>query len=435
MKTSAQTPPREGSYWVLGLPAVPNSAVSSGQLWDAVVVGAGFAGLSCSIELAEAGMRVLVLDAGKIGDGASSKAAGSLANLPKAKLADLTKLYDAETAATAYREYASARQFTENLIARLGIDCDLQKSLWRVLGAHTEKAFHRLRVDADTIRAKLPDTRVLERGELGEFIGSSAYRGGLLVPDSATVNPAKLHFGLAAHARRAGVSILQDSRVSHIEEDAGAHEVTTSEGFVARAKQLVIATNAQTADWPQPRLAELASYIAAVPSFVVVTETLPAAHVRRIIRGAHIFGDSCKVLNYLALAPCGSRIVLSSRAGFREGTTWQKAQRIHADMATRFPALEGTRIEHYWSGRFAITEDLVPHIGRTGSMHWVLGCCGTGITLANYLGYKAARSVLGAEDASTVFSMPLRKVPAWKRKPVVLGAAIRAYRVYDRFMN
>lgn len=433
--TTVQSPPREGSYWALGLPPVANSAVVSGMLWDAVILGAGFAGLSCSIELAKAGMRVLVLDAAGIGEGASSKAAGSLANLPKAKLGDLAKLYDSDTAATVYHEYAVARQFTENLTVSLRIDCDLQVSLRRVLAAHSERAFRRLRTDAETIRARLPDTRILERSELGEFIGSTSYCGGLLVPDSATVNPSKLQFGLARRALALGVNIQQHSRVTRIVERAGDHEVVTSNGFSALAKHLVIATNAQTADWPVPLLANLATCIAAVPSFVVVTEELPAERVRRVIQGARIFGDTSKVLNYLALAPCGKRFVLSSRAGFQEGSTWRKAQRIHADMSLRFPQLVGTRIEHYWTGRFAITEDLVPHIGGNGRVHWVLGCCGTGITMASYLGHKAARSVLGGDDALTIFRMPIPKVPAWKRNPAVLGAAIRAYRVYDRFMN
>lgn len=427
--------PLEGSYWAIGLPPIQNAAVDSGQKWDAVVIGAGFAGLSCSIELAQAGMRVLVLEAAKIGQGASSKAAGSLANLPKAKLEDLSKLYDTSTATSVYREYAAARQFTEDLAWRLQIDCDLQKSLTRVLAAHTPAAFRRIRTDAETIRRRLPETRVLDKGELSAFIGSSEYHGGLLVPDSATVNPAKLQFGLAVRAQELGVCILQDCLVNRIEERHGSYEVSTPGNFSARAKHLIVATNAQTADWYEPALARLATHVAAVPSFVVVTEPLPTERIRRIIHGARIFGDTCKVLNYLALAPCGTRIVLSSRAGFQEGTTWRKAQRIHADMARRFPHLENTKIEHYWTGRFAITEDLVPHIGRTRNMHWVLGCCGTGITLANYLGYKVARTVLAADNASTVFNMPMQKVPAWKRRPAILGAGIRIYRLYDRFMN
>lgn len=427
--------PREGSYWALGMEPVPDSAVDRGKLWDAVVIGAGFAGLNCSIELAEAGLRVLVLDAGRIGEGASSKAAGALANLPKAKLKDLSALYDAQTAAAVYREYASAREFTEGLVARLNIDCDLRTGLWRVLGAHTERAFRRVRADAVTIRQKLPATRLLERHEMGEFIGSAVYHGGLLVPESATVNPSKLHFGLAARARERGVRILQGACVNRIAERSDLHEVATSGGFTSLAKHVIVATNAQTADWPEPILERLATHIAAVPSFVAVTESLPMERVQQVIRGANIFGDTSKVLNYFALAPCGTRIVLSARAGFQEGTTWDKALRIHADMAARFPALEGMRIEHYWTGRFAITEDLVPHIGREGRLHWVLGCCGTGITMANYLGHKAARAVLGGDDAGTVFGMPMPSVPGWKRNPSVLGAAIRAYRVYDRFMN
>jgi glycine/D-amino acid oxidase-like deaminating enzyme len=137
----------------------------------------------------------------------------------------------------------------------------------------------------------------------------------------------------------------------------------------------------------------------------------------------------------MALAPCGTRLIYSSRAGFPEGTTREKAQRIVDDYRTRFPATDGLRIEYWWSGRFAITDDLVPHTGAYRRVHWATGCCGAGITLSSYLGFKSARRILGDAAARTVFDLPLPRMALWRRRPALLASAIRAYRWYDRLAN
>src|SRR5690606_38691892 len=138
-------------------------------------------------------MKVLVVEARRIGDGASSRAAGSLANVPKARLHELARRYGGETADAVYREAVLARAHTERIIADHAIACDLRRCT-RVMAAHSEKSMRRLRSEFPAVKARLPEARLLSAQELGEFIGSSVYRGGMLVPDSATVNPAAYQF-------------------------------------------------------------------------------------------------------------------------------------------------------------------------------------------------------------------------------------------------
>ena len=96
-------------FWTDGLEPVADDAVEAGESFDAVVVGAGYGGLSAALELARQGMKVLVVEARRIGDGASSRAAGSLANVPKARLHELARRYGGETADAVYREAVLAR--------------------------------------------------------------------------------------------------------------------------------------------------------------------------------------------------------------------------------------------------------------------------------------------------------------------------------------
>jgi len=90
------------------------------------------------------------------------------------------------------------------------------------MAAHSEKSMQRLRSEFPAMRARLPEARLLSAQELGEFIGSSAYRGGMLVPDSATINPAAYQFGLARVARANCVRIAQRTRMVGLKPVAGA---------------------------------------------------------------------------------------------------------------------------------------------------------------------------------------------------------------------
>jgi glycine/D-amino acid oxidase-like deaminating enzyme len=92
-------------------------------------------------------------------------------------------------------------------------------------------------------------------------------------------------------------------------------------------------------------------------------------------------------------------------------------------------------MDYYWGGRLTLTGDFMPHTGSSGNVHWTLGCNGTGLTISSYLGYKVARRILRAENAATAFERPLPTMAAWRRNPVLRGAAIRAYRVYDHYMH
>ena len=424
---------QERPYWTDGLAPVETDAVAAGEAFDAVVVGAGYGGLSAALELSRQGMKMLVVDAGRIGAGASSRAAGSLANVPKARLHELAHSYGSGTADAVYREAVLARAHTERIIAEHAIDCDLRRCT-RVMAAHSDKAMRRLRSEFPAMQARIPAARLLAADELSSFIGSTVYRGGMLVPDSATVNPAAYQFGLARAVRARGGRVVQNARMVALTPAAGGMEVELRPQGKVSAAHVVLATNAETAA-DTPLSAQLSRSIAAVPAFCVVTEKLAPERIARVIKGAEIFGDTRKVLNYMALSACGTRLLYSARAGFLEGGTADKARRIMAAFERRFPATRGLAMDFFWSGRFAITADLIPHTGASDRVHWMIGCCGTGITMSSYLGHKIARRILGADDADTVFRLPLPSLPAWQRKPALLSAAIRLHRVYDKYMN
>ncbi len=419
-------------FWVTGLPPFEAPRTWSGGRADVLVVGAGYAGLSAALTLAGGGRRVLVCDAGRVGTGASSSSAGSLGNVPKAKYDDLLALYGEIVARRVYQEARHAREYVEHLVRHLGIDCDLRCE-GRFIAAHSGKAFARLSNTLPALRAAWGDVALVDQSEQRAYIGSDEFFGGVRLADSSTLQPARLHLGLARAADAAGATILQDTRVTAIWRAARGYTVRAG-GRVVEADHVVLATNAETGrDTPHTR--RLRRGLTIVPAFALATEPLPDALLSEVLPRRGSFSDTCKIIHYMAVAGDSRRLVMSGRAGRSDGGLVRKAERILGYFRRRFPALSDVRASHCWSGRFAITGDWLPHIGQEDGVHYVLGCCGVGIPMSTYLGHKVALRILGSVEGETVFDRPLKSIPYWPANNFFLPAAVRAFEWRDRWLH
>ena len=196
---------------------------------------------------------------------------------------------------------------------------------------------------------------------------------------------------------------------------------------------MVLATNAETGR-ETPTLRRLRQRMAVIPAFVVVTEPIAPGRMRRILPSNGPVSDTCKIIHYMAPNENGQRLVMSARAGRSDGGLHEKARRVFGHFAARYPDLEGVRVTHCWTGRFALPSDWIPHIGIEDGLHYVLGCCGTGVPMSTYLGHKLALKIL-RNIGSTVFDRPLPPMSAWRRSPALLPLAVRAYDLRDRLFR
>jgi glycine/D-amino acid oxidase-like deaminating enzyme len=390
-----------------------------------VIVGAGYAGLSCAIELADAGVEACVLEAAELGAGASTRSGGGVSggvNIGKSFTGKVLAR-DPAVVKTILASGQDAFSLIETLIEREKIDCCWEKK-GRFVGAWTPKdyKFQESRL-ANLNAGANSGAYMVPRERQREEMASDYYYGGMVVERSAKLHPALYYKGLLDAACRRKITICAKAAADRIDKQGNGWRITTSRGVI-EAGDLVIATNGYTGDaTPQlkRRLIPLASHI-------IATEALPADLARSLIPKGRTLADTKRVLCYYRMSPDNKRMIFGGRARFTPVTPAVSAPILHRFMTDRFPQLQGIRVTHAWTGNVAFTWDALPHTGVMDGMHYALGCNGSGVAMMTYLGHQTARRIVGGANATCGFELAeFPDFPLYNGSPNWALPAIGAY--------
>ncbi len=377
----AYTPPESGDD------ALPETV-------DVLIVGGGYTGVCCALTLAEAGIQAIVLESGRMGQGASTRSGGQVTggvNVQKKALAAVgeSAAERAERMSGRLRDAAASMGYIESLMTKHHIECGWHKTgrltaMW--LPQHYSIWEKRLaELNSLTNAAAL----MIPRGALDSEVGSSVYFGAALIGRAGHLHPAQLFGGLLEAARNAGARAYGDTPVESITRMHGCYQVRTSRGIV-RADQVVIATNG----YPSAAIGDFRRKVIPVTSHMIATEELPADLARSILPTNRAVSESRRVVNHYRLSPDGRRLLFGGRARFTPAGEETTARLLHGAMVKRFPQLAGTRITHSWGGNVAMTLDAMPHIGSSQGLHYALGCNGSGVAMMSYMGHSVGRKII-----------------------------------------
>ncbi|MBS7700381.1 MULTISPECIES: FAD-binding oxidoreductase [unclassified Chelatococcus] len=414
-------------YW---WEAAPRAEVQCEELparADTVIVGSGYSGLTAAVTLAEAGQNVVVIDAGALGVGASTRNGGAIGATLRYSFATLVGKVGLENAVRFYKAAVRSREFVFDLIESRGIDCGLERC-GRFYGAHKPEDYESLARDMDLRTKHLGATaHMVSRAEQRAYVGTNEYFGGRLMPEDGHLHPGLYHDGLVDQARRAGVTLVSNCRVKCIGGTLGQFDIDTQQGMI-RAKRAIVATNAYTGaefGWFRRRLVPIQSQI-------IATEPLPPDVVGSVIPRGHQIGDTCKLHNYYRTSPDGTRILFGGRSGASQVNDFRRSGRsLHRRMRTLFPQLEPYKITHSWGGFIAFTFDHFPHMTERNGIHYIGGCCGSGVAMQSYLGHETAKKLLGG-SWEQAFDRPYATQMFYTGNPWFMPAIIGFLEARDR---
>nr|WP_245841051.1 FAD-binding oxidoreductase [Puniceibacterium sediminis] len=395
---------------------------------DVLIVGSGYTGLNAALQVARAGRSVLVLDAGDAGFGCSTRNGGQISTSVKPSLGKLTAKFGAEKARAIRQEGENALEWLDGFISAEQLDCDFRRS-GRFHAAHTPAEYETLTRDSQTmLREEGIEYHAVPRSEQRSELGTDSYFGGVVYPRHCSIHPAKYHRALLNKTLKAGADVVAHCAVEAIERTSIGFRVRTAKGLV-EARDVIVATNGYTSGlrpWLRRRIIPIGSYI-------IATEKLPEALVDELFPTDRVASDTCKVVYYYRASPDRRRILFGGRVTSRETDTAEGGALLYNNMCRIFPQLEGRAISHSWSGIVAYSFDELAHTGVHDGVHYALGYCGSGVSMASYLGMRAGQKVLGLREGQTAFDgLPHPTRPLYNGSPWFLPAVVSYYRWQDR---
>lgn len=408
------------NYYTASAPPEPPRPPLSGDVTcDVAVVGGGIAGCSAALHLAERGYEVVLLEAERVGFGASGRSGAQLIFGYACGQEKMERLAGREAAEAMWRITTEGLDLVRERVARHAIDCDLSWGQLHVALKPRQRAA--LAAECEELRTRYgyDSVSLLERDEVESRLATKRYIAGLLDRRSGHCHPLKYVRGLARAAEAAGATIHEGSRVTRLERGPTV-TLATAAGRV-RAKFAVLAGNTYLGGL----VPELQRKIMAVGTYIVATEPLGRERAAALIRDNLAVADVNFVLDYFRLS-ADHRLVFGGRVSYSGLDPLGTERATRARMLKVFPQLADARIDYAWGGYVDITMNRAPHFGRLGdNLYFLQGFSGHGMALTGIAGKLAAEAIAGQAERFDLFGrIAHRDFPggmALRRPALVLG--------------
>jgi len=421
------------SYYEATAPSrIRKPALDTSPSCDVAIVGAGLAGLSAALELAQRGLDVVLLEAREAGYGASGRNGGQVIHGLACDMEVVESQLGRAAARQVFNLTIQAMDLLRGRIDSLGIDCEWRDGFLSV--ATSPRKAVQLQAWAKRMEQiyQYPLDVVCGRAARA-WVDSARYHGAAHDPCSGHVHPLKLVRGLARAAEAAGVRIFEGTPVKALHPGQPARLCTP--GGDVRARHVLLAGNVY--------LREVAPYLAArvmaVGTYIAATQPLDPGLVDTLIKGRSAVCDTNRILDYFRPSE-DHRLLWGGRASYSTVTPRHLSESLRRRMVATFPQLQGVRMDYVWGGFVDVTLNRAPDFGRlpvgsgeSSNVYYVQGFSGHGLALTGLAGRLVAEAIAGDAEGFDLFARirhrPFPGGTLLRRPAFVLGRAW--YRLRD----
>lgn len=366
---------------------------------DVAVVGAGFSGVSASLFLAERGYDVALLEANRVGWGASGRNGGQLIG-GFSDPAKFEKRFGSAAADMVRRMGLECRDILVERIRRYQIDCDLKFGYLDVAARGRPAELRSLEAQLeDCERHAYPHAmHLIRRAELAEWVGSDSYEAGLSNAGNGHLHPLNLCLGEARAAAQLGARIFEQTRVTRIRH--GARPVVETEHGKVISNKVILAGNAYLRD-TEPRLR---NSVFPAGSYMLATAPLSEQQVQDLLPADVAVCEQQIALNYFRLST-DKRLLFGGMCNYSGRRPADIAAALRPRLAKIFPGLADVGVDYQWGGDIAISINRIPQFGRIqDNTYYVQGYSGHGVAPTHLAGKMLADIVSGDSEQFDLFA-------------------------------
>ena len=399
----------------------PYPAASGDLTCDVCIVGGGYTGLSAALHLAERGYDVVLLEAQRVGFGASGRNGGQVGTGQRLDQDALEKMVGRDDARKLWDMALESVQLVRDIVAKHAPEAGFTDGILH--------AMHRPRYvpeDHAYVRKLNEDygydlIRTVDRDEMRSLCGSPAYHGGSLDMGGGHTHPLRLAFGMARAAAAAGARMFETSRVTSVTD--GAQVVVKTDTSRITAGHVLWACNGYLGNVES----SVAARVMPINNYILATEPLDESFAKSLIRDGHAVADSKFVINYFRLSE-DNRMLFGGAESYGYRFPKDIVKLVSKPMLETYPQLKDTKIDYAWGGTLGITLNRMPHFARLqGNVLSASGYSGHGVAMATLGGKMAAEAITGqAERFDLMASVPTPRFPGGvaMRWPLLVAAML-----------
>ncbi len=392
-------------------------------------MGGGLAGLSTALGLAQRGVKVILIEARRVGWGASGRNGGFVSAGFSLSSRQIVKDLGRQQAREVYDLSRDAVGLIRDRIAAFDLPgVPVIDGRMKVLRYHDPEYLAR---DRDFMSEVFGvESELWSRERLREVLLTERYHHALYNASGFHFHPLNYALGVAAAAESRGVEIYEDTPAVWLDLESPEKSVQTVSGSI-RAKQVVIACGGYI-DGLQPALAGATLPVA---TYVVTTEPL-GEDIKRAIRVPYAISDTRLAGNYFRTVS-GGRILWGGDITARTRAPRHLAKQMIADLVSVFPQLTGVQAEDAWMGLMGYPVHKMPQLGQQAPGVWYcMGYGGHGMAATTMGGELIASAIAEGDDRYRLFA---RYGLQWTGGRIVGAIAAQAtysyYQLLDRLQE